>query len=971
MPDRSPPRRLRIAVLLDHLNSFSGGYEAQLRDAIHAKCREAGHHLLMVYGGPVEAPQPLDAADNAIYDLLRPDSVDGIIVVSSLLSTYCGPSGVARLVERFAHATMCSIGIALPGVPSLVLDNRPGMEAVVEHLVRDHGRRRIAFLEGTPENPEARVRLDAYRTVLARHGIACDPALIAPGYFRTNSAKVAMEEILARGVDIDGVVAANDEMATGAVDVLRKHGRRVPQDIPVTGFDDLMLARLGNPPLTTVAQPFDQVADWAVRAIEEQVAGRAVPACTEVAARFVRRQSCGCGYEVYRRDAQASPVTDTTDTGSMVERLGTLWPVLAGLLGTGLPSGGAAATRLIDGLRADIGGQREAFHEAIVGLLDNAGTDNERQRMLHSAICYLRDELRGWSNLQVERVLFDGLNLVALSNTTSQMQHRLLLDENYLRLLGVGEQASIAFDLASLRDALVKGLPSAGVRNAYLACVAGAAKNVLRSAMCLRNGELLASENGDYAASQLLPPQALTDDTRESYLVFPLAFDGQLLGVIAFNYADGINAYAAFRNEIAAALKSIHLREELVQTSMLHERSKQERSAATKRMEALSVLAGGVAHDLNNALGPLIALPDVILAQLWDIQGHPDSVRDLRADVEAIKVASLRAVQTIKDLLTLGRQGRMAKENLDINRVIKSCWANNSLRFVEEGTSNVNMVADLTADSLVVRGSESQLARAVDNLIRNAFEAIAGNGHVVVKSATVDVAEPRAGYEIVPPGHYAMLSVSDDGCGIQPHELGQVFEPFFTKKRAKDTSGSGLGLAIVHGVVKEHEGFIDVTSTPGVGTTISLYLPLVDGLERREPVLAAPRGNARILIVDDETLLLRTGRRVLDRLGYQVETMDSGLRARELFSRAAASGQSPFDLVIMDMLLGEPLDGLQVIEQIQLLFPAQKVIVVSGHAPTERVELAVKKGLTWLSKPYGMDTLAQTVQQVLRDNAAP
>ena len=108
--------------------------------------------------------------------------------------------------------------------------------------------------------------------MLARHGIAFDPALIARGHFRTNSAKVAMEEILARDVTIDGVVAANDEMATGAIDVLRKHGLRVPQDIPVTGFDDLMLARLGNPPLTTVAQPFDQVADWAVRAIED--AGR-------------------------------------------------------------------------------------------------------------------------------------------------------------------------------------------------------------------------------------------------------------------------------------------------------------------------------------------------------------------------------------------------------------------------------------------------------------------------------------------------------------------------------------------------------------------------------------------------------------------------------------------------------------------------------------------------------------------------
>ena len=206
------------------------------------------------------------------------------------------------------------------------------------------------------------------------------------------------------------------------------------------------------------------------------------------------------------------------------------------------------------------------------------------------------------------------------------MQHRLLLDENYLRLLGVGEQASIAFDLASLRGALVKGLPSAGVRTAYLACMARRGQGPLRSAMCLRDGAASGERRREYPASQLVPPGALTDDRRESLLVLPLAFENQLLGVIAFSYADGNNGYEAFRNEIAAALKSIRLREELVQTSMLHERSVQERSAATNRMEALSVLAGGVAHDLNNALGPLVALPDVILAQLCDQPGGPGRI---------------------------------------------------------------------------------------------------------------------------------------------------------------------------------------------------------------------------------------------------------------------------------------------------------------------------------------------------------
>jgi DNA-binding LacI/PurR family transcriptional regulator/signal transduction histidine kinase/ActR/RegA family two-component response regulator len=960
----TPARRLRIAVLLDNLNAFSGGYEAQLRDAIHARCRETGHHLLMIYGGSIGTPQQLDFADNAIYGLLRPDSADGIIVVSSLLSTHCGPEGVARVVAPLARAPMCSIGIELPGVPSLVLDNRPGMEGVVEHLVRAHGRRRIAFLTGTMKNPEAEARLEAYQAVLARHGLSRDPDLVARGHFRTNEAKQATEELLARGVAFDAVVAANDEMAVGVLDVLRKHGLRVPQDVAVTGFDDLALARLGNP-------PFDEVAAWALSTIEAQIAGQPVPAQTRVATRFVRRQSCGCGYGAYRRDSQPATPAPAVDPGPMVDRLAKLWPALAGMLDTAFPNGDAAASRLLEGLRAELGGCAEAFHQVVSGLLENAGTDNERQRMLHTAICFLRDELRGWANLEVERVLFEGLNLVALSNATSQMQHRLLLDENYLRLLGVGQQASIAFDLASLRGALVRGLPGAGVTSACLACVAGPDQNLLQSAMCLRDGELIGADGAEYPAHQLLPPGSLTDERRETLLILPLAFESQLLGIVAFSYADGVNAYAAFRNEIAAALKSIRLREELVQTSMRHERSVQERLSATKRMEALSVLAGGVAHDLNNALGPLVALPDVILGQLGEIQGNEGLVRDIRTDVEFIKVASLRAAQTIKDLLTLGRQGRTAKENIDVNRVIKSCLANSRLRFVEEGPPRVVLSAELAPTPLFVNGSDSQLARAVDNLIRNAVEAVAGAGKVVVRTGRVEVVEPRAGYEIIPPGRYTTLSVSDDGCGIEAHELGQVFEPFFTKKRAKDNSGSGLGLAIVHGVVKEHEGFIDVVSTPGVGTTISLYLPLAEGLARGEPAAVTPRGNARILIVDDEPIQLRTGRRVLVRLGYQVETIESGRRAYELFSQAATSGRSPFDLVIMDMVLSEAADGLHVIEQIRQLFPDQKVIVASGHAPTDRADLAVRKGLTWLGKPYGMELLAQTVQRALRDAGQP
>jgi DNA-binding LacI/PurR family transcriptional regulator/signal transduction histidine kinase/ActR/RegA family two-component response regulator len=964
--------RLRIAVLLDNLNLFSGGYEAQLRDALHARCVEAGHNLLLLYGGPLEAPQPTAAADNTLYQLLQSDSVDGIIVVSSLLSTYCGPKGVSSLVDRYLPARLCSIGIELPGVPSLVLDNRPAMQAVVEHLVADHGCRRIAFLAGTPRNPEAEARLEAYRTVLERHGIAFDPALVEPGHFRANLGKAAMEQLLRRADHLDAVVAANDEMATGAIDVLRQHGLRVPEDIAVTGFDDIILARWGTPPLTTVAQPFERVADWAVTCIEEQIAGRPVAGCTQIAATFIRRQSCGCGLEAHAMESGPPSPASPATSDSVVERIEGLRPTVTATLRTGWSDGEATAARLLDGLRAEVAGRKDAFQQAVLQLLGAVGSDSERHQAIQSAISALSDGLRNLANLPIERALFAAMSLAARSNTTTQLQHRLLLDENYLRLLSVGEQASLAFDLSSLRQALAKGLPNAGVRTVFLSCVTDSNASKMQPIVCLRDGQSMQMSGSTFPASLMLPPGAFASEQRTTFLVLPLASETQILGVIAFQYSEDANAYTAFRNEIATALRSIQLREELVHKSMLHERSVQERLATTKRLESLSMLAGGVAHDLNNALGPLVALPDVILGELQELPADADSIRRLCTDVEIIKVAALRAAQTVKDLLTLGRQGHTAKENFDLNRVVKVCLADSRLQLAQQAAAHVNIIADLAALPMVIRGAESQVARAVGNLLRNAIEAVNGDGEVMVKTSSLRLAAPTAGYETIPAGQYALLAVSDDGGGIAPGDLGHVFEPFFTKKLAKETSGSGLGLAIVHGVVKEHDGFIDVTSTPGVGTTIALYLPMVpQASSGREQAPTAARGSGRILMVDDEPMQLRTGRRVLVRLGYQVEIIDSGLRAYEVFNQAAASGKSPFDLVIMDMILNEVVDGLQIVERIHGLFPTQKAIIMSGHAPSERAELVLRRDLVWLAKPYTMEGLAAAVRQVLEGGDGP
>ena len=957
-------KRLTIAVLIDNANFFEGCYEANLREALDAKCRREGHNLLLLYGGPLDAPGPMATADNTIFRALRPGNFDGIIVVSSMLAAFCGSEPVAALVESLRPTCLCSVGLALPGVPSLVLDNRVGMEAAVEHLVRVHGVRRPAFLAGTPNNPEAQARLAAYQDVLARNDIPFDPALVACGAFMPKQGRSAMDGLLASGIPFDGVVAANDNMALGAIDALRKWGRRVPRDIPVTGFDDLPLAALGNPPLTTVAQPLGQMANLAIDTILAQLAGQPVPDRVVMHSRFVRRRSCGCEFEQHPESHSAAEKNGAP--AGCLDRIEALRPKLAGALRAPPAVAAAVSDQLLEALRIGLSGQRRAFQKAVGDLLEDMGDDTERHAMLQEAIGWLRDELGDLSDIELERAFYEGLDLVASSSTTMQQRQRLTLDDSYATLLDVSEQASVAFDLSSLKQTLLKGLPAAGVRTAVLSCTLDTNASELAPVVCLVDGQPLELPETSFPASGLVPPGVLALEPRRSFLVFPMAVESQLLGVAAFDYGDGVRSYGVFRNELTAVLKSIRLHQELVQKTMLHERSVHERLAATKRMEALSVLAGGVAHDLNNALGPLVALPDLIVREIDKLQLDKGTVGKLCADVEIIKTAAMRAAQTIKDLLTLGRQGRTVKEHIDLTRVVKSCFAESALRLVEDKSRNVNMVADYASEPLAVRGSDAQLARAVGNLLRNAIEAIEGNGRILVKTRHEHLAMPAPRYETIPAGHYAVLTVGDDGCGIEPLELGRIFEPFFSTKRTGESTGSGLGLAIVHGVVKEHEGFIDVASAPGKGTTFALHFPLARATQTvTEPSAVASRGPARILVVDDEGIQLRTCRRVLTAMGHQVDIIESGSRAYQAFRRAAETGKSPYDLVVMDMVLGERLDGLQVFELIWRLFPEQKGILASGHAPNERADLAVNQGLLWLAKPYTVEALTRAVARAL------
>jgi phosphoserine phosphatase RsbU/P len=968
--------RKTIAVLVDFMNLFARGFELEYRELFEAVAEARDLNIIYVYGRAISNADRGYSAHNRIYELLGPQSVDGIITLSSSISSFCGAYGMSEFFKRLESLPRCSVGMAIPTVPSIEVDNLTGMEQLLEHLLGYHGYQKVAFLRGPEENVEANIRFEAYFRALRKFGIAYDSNLVEVGGFSRRGAKVALERIIARSGKPDAVIAANDSMALGALTALRSYGFRVPRDAAVTGFDDLILARLGDPPLTTVAQPIRNMVELAVELVVKQILQEPVPELTSLSSRFVTRESCGCKNDEFSCASVAGEKQSESSPRHIVERAVELRHDVE-VRGKGVVNAKVSdADRLIEALEKEFSGKSNSFIREVEDLVENFDARDDRFQQLQGVMTWLRGKFASVASTELEDLWQEARLLVAFTHARRLEQQRFNDDDAYHRIMDNGEHFRAALDLPTLTTALSKALQSLGMNHAYVSRYGEHDQRELECFLAIRDGQAFQPINPRFPAEELMPRGAYRPERRSSFLLFPLAFDTQNLGVVVFELLANVGGgYQIVRDQISAALRSINLHQEILQKTTLHERliQEQERQATAKRIHSLSVLAGGVAHDLNNVLGPLVALPDLIIEQINALLPKDEtSVGELHLDISTIKTAALRATQTIKDLLTLGRQGQTQKECLELNDVVARCLTADAIRLKH---AKAQIALALSSDSLFVIASESHLTRAVTNLVRNAIEAIDEEGRVLVETGTVEIREPMSGYELIDPGSYALLSVSDNGRGIVGHEIGRLFEPFFSSKRLTDQSGSGLGLAIVHAVVKEHGGFINVESKVGVGTKFTLYIPRSrDGNVRSLKASDAPRGNARILVVDDEPVQLRTCRRVLSHLGYQVDTMSSGREVIELFTKtksnevAGVSSEpvaSPYDLVILDMLLDEEDDGVTLFTKIQALYPLQKGIIASGHAPSQRVEQAMNNGLAWLAKPYTRAALARAVRSVL------
>jgi len=372
-----------------------------------------------------------------------------------------------------------------------------------------------------------------------------------------------------------------------------------------------------------------------------------------------------------------------------------------------------------------------------------------------------------------------------------------------------------------------------------------------------------------------------------------------------------------------------------------------------QKMEAIGTLAGGVAHDLNNILSGMVSYPELLLMDLPD-----DS--SLKQPLLTIQQSGQKAAAIVQDLLTLARRGVSVREIIDLNQLIEQYLNSPEHQKILGYHPGVGVVSQLESNMLNIIGSPVHLSKSIMNLVSNAAEAMPHGGCVRIVTEACYIDKSLRGYDTVEEGDYVTLKVSDDGIGISPDDLERIFEPFYTKK-TMGRSGTGLGMAVVWGTIKDHSGYIDVQSDLGKGTEFTLYFPVTrQEMEKEKPKISADKYKGQgesILIVDDVKEQRKIASQMLERLGYNVNSVPSGEEALQYMKENTA------DLLVLDMIMNPGIDGLETYKRILQYHPEQKAVIASGYSESDLVKEAQSMGAgAYIKKPYSYEKIGIAVK---------
>lgn len=370
-----------------------------------------------------------------------------------------------------------------------------------------------------------------------------------------------------------------------------------------------------------------------------------------------------------------------------------------------------------------------------------------------------------------------------------------------------------------------------------------------------------------------------------------------------------------------------------------------------ERMEAIGTLAGGIAHDFNNLMMGMLGNISLILYDSGPDYPHYERLKTIE---ELIQSGS----ELTSQLLGYARKGKYVFGPVNLNKIIKE----SSVTF-GRARKEIVIHRELADDLFTVKADASQIEQALMNLFINAGDAMPGGGELFLQTANVSDKDMKGKPYTPKPGKYVMIKVKDSGSGMDQKTITRIFEPFFTTKEMG--RGSGLGLASAYGIIKGHDGYINVESEKGRGSVFCIYLPASEVPIPKVPEVPEhiERGNETILLVDDEEIIIDVGAQLLERLGYTVLEARGGEEAVRIYRE----NRDKIDMLILDMIMPD-IGGGEVYDEIKKIDPDVKALLSSGYSINGQATEILKKGCNgFIQKPFNMKNIAKKIREVLKE----
>jgi sigma-B regulation protein RsbU (phosphoserine phosphatase) len=578
-PARTSPKRLAgsgpapsIGFLTDWLGNTP--YQWQVLRGVRKEANGRGAHLLCFVGGAL-APPDRPTPANAVFELARPSNADGLLLLSSSLGNEVGVEGLRAFCEGLSPMPLCSIAVALsPHVSSVCPDNETGMRIAVEHLIQVHGIQRIAFVRGPAASDEAESRLRVYRETLSAHGIPHSEELIVPGDFSASAGRDAVHTLFVDRAltpnSVGAIVASNDLMALGVLEALQTRGIRVPEQIAVSGFDDVPEAAFAVPPLTTVRQKLEELGRDGVRLLLDQIGDSSRPEQIVRPTELVTRRSCGCfsGYGVSYKSSGPPGAALGFDAAILRRRHYILADMARAARGNLGAAGSQWEVRLLNAVAEQVRGDSpDAFSRAYDDLLRRLIVAGSDISVCNDVLSALRPRvIRAISDPKLRIRAEDFFHEARIKTCNAlegvQAATRARAWNDALVLMNAGAAIMACTTIAELARAVHEHLPAAGIPRCFIAQLherPGApafARLVIAEKPGVRKSD--ATMSVSYPLHDVLRRAVLSETDEQAYAVFPATFANGDRAVLVVQLGDmEAYAYEALRTVFTSALSRL------------------------------------------------------------------------------------------------------------------------------------------------------------------------------------------------------------------------------------------------------------------------------------------------------------------------------------------------------------------------------------------------------------------------------